>query len=121
MMISPELPAAGFRWHKSSYSTGNGECVEVLRGKDAVGVRDSRLLDGPSLRYPAQTWRSFLDDAKLGRFDIRRKMLSFYSSTQGPLNSSGSLGRRTYAASGPLCYLRQAEAPALLILRTSDL
>jgi hypothetical protein len=71
-MISPKLPAAGFRWHKSSYSTGNGECVEVLKGEDTVGVRDSRLLGGPSLRYPAKTWRSFLDDAKLGRFDIRR-------------------------------------------------
>ncbi|MGW0673018.1 DUF397 domain-containing protein [Streptomyces sp. NPDC002746] len=37
-----------FRFVKSSYSSGNGECVEVARNvPHAVAVRDSKRLDGP--------------------------------------------------------------------------
>ncbi|GAB3496432.1 DUF397 domain-containing protein [Amycolatopsis cihanbeyliensis] len=32
-------------WTKSSYSQGNGECIELARATDKIGVRDSKLGD----------------------------------------------------------------------------
>ncbi|MGH3794707.1 MAG: DUF397 domain-containing protein [Pseudonocardiaceae bacterium] len=47
-------------WRTSSYSVGNGDCVEVATTPDAVLVRDSKDRDGPALTVPATTWRAFL-------------------------------------------------------------
>lgn len=48
-------------WVKSSYSTGNGACVEVksprVRG---IAVRDSKVTEGPSLAFPAGSWGAFV-------------------------------------------------------------
>lgn len=50
-----------FEFVKSSYSSGNGECVEVARNiPDAVAVRDSKDADGPILRLTPGTWTAFL-------------------------------------------------------------
>ncbi|MFC4564169.1 Scr1 family TA system antitoxin-like transcriptional regulator [Nocardiopsis mangrovi] len=48
-------------FHKSSYSTAGGECVEVAEG-DATRVRDTRYRDGVTLTVPASEWRAFLAD-----------------------------------------------------------
>ncbi|MGQ0715933.1 MAG: DUF397 domain-containing protein [Pseudonocardiales bacterium] len=63
-------------WHTSSYSGGNGACVQVgwrtssySGGKDCVQVapapdrvlvRDSKDPDGPALTVPTPAWRAFL-------------------------------------------------------------
>jgi hypothetical protein len=60
------------RWLKSTYSTGDGECVEISTVDRVVLARDSKDPDGPRVRYPTATWRSFLVDAKQGEFDDLR-------------------------------------------------
>ena len=49
-------------WRRSSYSSavGTQNCVEVALGPHQVGVRDSKNIPGPSLTFPATTWRTFL-------------------------------------------------------------
>ncbi|MFE0351768.1 DUF397 domain-containing protein [Streptomyces griseoluteus] len=51
------------RWHKSSYSNGDGgNCVEVAGGvPGAVPVRDSKVEDSPVLLLSASAWANFLD------------------------------------------------------------
>ena len=39
-------------WRTSSYSVGNGACVEVAPAPDRVLVRDSKDPDGPALAVP---------------------------------------------------------------------
>ncbi|MGW5334751.1 DUF397 domain-containing protein [Streptomyces bauhiniae] len=47
------------RWHKSSYSNGEGgSCVEVA---DGILVRDSKVKDGPVLLLGGSAWANFLD------------------------------------------------------------
>ncbi|MFM9611756.1 DUF397 domain-containing protein [Streptomyces sp. V2] len=46
---------------KSSYTTGEGNCVEVaLTAPSGLAVRDSKLTDGPLLAASRETWTSFL-------------------------------------------------------------
>ncbi|HET9256905.1 MAG TPA: DUF397 domain-containing protein [Pseudonocardiaceae bacterium] len=47
-------------WHTSSYSFGNGNCVQVAPTPETVLVRDSKNPDGPALTVPAPAWRVFL-------------------------------------------------------------
>ncbi|MER7989370.1 DUF397 domain-containing protein [Streptomyces noursei] len=48
-------------WHKSSYSSANGQCVEVADGRsDAIPVRDSKNPTGPHLIVGAGAWDSFI-------------------------------------------------------------
>ncbi|MEU8623883.1 DUF397 domain-containing protein [Streptomyces sp. NPDC048669] len=55
-----------FGFVKSSYSSGNGECVEVARNiAHAVAVRDSKRLDGPVLLLAPAAWDVFQE--ALGR------------------------------------------------------
>ncbi|MFJ2607542.1 DUF397 domain-containing protein [Streptomyces sp. NPDC091279] len=52
-------------WTKSSYSTGNGACVEVKSPVvAAMAVRDSKVTDGPELAFPADTWNTFVSSVK---------------------------------------------------------
>ena len=47
-------------WQKSSYSQGNGNCVEVAFLDDgAVAVRDSKDRSGPSLTFTEAEWAAF--------------------------------------------------------------
>jgi hypothetical protein len=51
------------QWHKSSYSTGegqNGDCVEVALAPQAVAVRDSKSPTSGALVVPAPAWTAFL-------------------------------------------------------------
>ncbi len=47
-------------WRTSSYSVGNGNCVQVAPAPDRVLVRDSKDPDGPALAVPTPAWRVFL-------------------------------------------------------------
>lgn len=47
-------------WHKSSKSSGNGNCVEVQRKGNGVDVRDSKDPNGPTLSVSAGAWSDFL-------------------------------------------------------------
>jgi hypothetical protein len=56
-------------WHKSSYSSNNGNCVEVARSlPSVVAVRDSKNPDGPALVFTAAAWRAFVSGAQAGEF-----------------------------------------------------
>jgi hypothetical protein len=58
MMTAPEPD--GIVWHTSSYSTNEGDCVEVAPAPDRVLVRDSKDPDGSALAVPTPAWRAFL-------------------------------------------------------------
>ncbi|MCN9243244.1 DUF397 domain-containing protein [Streptomyces sp. RY43-2] len=48
-------------WTKSSYSAGNGACVEVKSPLPAaLQVRDSKVIEGPELTFPADSWNAFV-------------------------------------------------------------
>ncbi|MFI9588447.1 DUF397 domain-containing protein [Streptomyces sp. NPDC052236] len=59
-------------WTKSSYSTGNGACVEVKSpAAQAIAVRDSKVPAGPSITFVSESWNAFVygvgqDALKLG-------------------------------------------------------
>ena len=52
-------------WRKSSYSMTNGHCVEVARLADGgIGVRHSKIPDGPVLRFESAVWAVFLRELR---------------------------------------------------------
>ncbi|MFE6285806.1 DUF397 domain-containing protein [Streptomyces sp. NPDC057877] len=52
-------------WVKSSYSQGNGACVEVKSPvHSALAVRDSKVPAGPVLGFPADAWNAFVASVK---------------------------------------------------------
>ncbi|MEU8028754.1 DUF397 domain-containing protein [Streptomyces sp. NPDC049099] len=60
------IQGASETWMKSSYSAGNGACVEVKSPTDAaeLAVRDSKVLEGPILAFPADAWNTFVASVK---------------------------------------------------------
>lgn len=60
------------RWHKSSYSGANGDCVEVADNlQEVVAVRDSKDRGGPALVFRNAQWGTFLSGVKNGQFDLQ--------------------------------------------------
>ncbi|MFJ4795792.1 DUF397 domain-containing protein [Kitasatospora purpeofusca] len=60
---------SGAHWRKSTYSNGQGGCVEVSDGHaGAMPVRDSKDPQGPSLLFPADAWRAFVTAVQGGEF-----------------------------------------------------
>jgi hypothetical protein len=59
-------------WHKSTRSSGNGNCVEVAMLDDAVAVRDTKDRSGPMLVFTPAEWSAFVAGAKDGEFDQAR-------------------------------------------------
>jgi hypothetical protein len=58
-------------WVKSSYSTGNGACVEVKSPVlHAIAVRDSKVTDGPALGFAPDSWNAFVSEVSRGAFDL---------------------------------------------------
>ncbi|GAA3302321.1 DUF397 domain-containing protein [Streptomyces cinereospinus] len=52
-------------WVKSSYSQGNGACVEIKSPVlSAISVRDSKVAEGPVLAFPATAWSVFVASVK---------------------------------------------------------
>ncbi|MFF9406555.1 DUF397 domain-containing protein [Streptomyces anandii] len=52
-------------WTKSSYSTGNGACVEIKSPMvAAMAVRDSKIPEGPVLGFPTDAWNTFVASVK---------------------------------------------------------
>jgi hypothetical protein len=54
-------------WKKSSYSTAQGNCVEVATSPGGTDVRDSKDPRGPALSFPADAWKAFIRNVKDGR------------------------------------------------------
>lgn len=51
-------------WFTSSYSSGNGACVECARTQDGgMAVRDSKHPTGAALVFANTAWKLFLRDA----------------------------------------------------------
>jgi hypothetical protein len=58
-------------WHKSSHSNSNSNCVEVRAGQpDTVAVRDSKDRGGPELGFTAGAWAAFVRGVRQGEFDL---------------------------------------------------
>jgi transcriptional regulator with XRE-family HTH domain len=55
------------RWHKSSHSSANGQCVEVAPVAGAVAVRDSKNPAGPGPVFTRQAWVAFVEGVKSGQ------------------------------------------------------
>lgn len=57
--------AAGLAWTKSSYSGGQGNCLEVAHGTAKVlPIRDSKRPNGPALTIPHTAWTAFITGVK---------------------------------------------------------
>ena len=58
-------------WRKSSYSSSNANCIEVRGGPPgAVAVRDSKDRGGPEFAFTAGAWAAFVRGVKQGEFDL---------------------------------------------------
>ncbi|MFF3762499.1 DUF397 domain-containing protein [Streptomyces sp. NPDC001922] len=56
-------------WRKSSYSGGEGDCVEVAAaGGGVTHVRDSKDREGPVLTFSGDAWRAFVAGVEAGEF-----------------------------------------------------
>lgn len=54
-------------WTKSSYSGGNGACVEVKSPVVAsIAVRDSKAPEGPSINFGPGSWNAFVGEVSAG-------------------------------------------------------
>ncbi|MET9862523.1 DUF397 domain-containing protein [Streptomyces smyrnaeus] len=60
-------------WTKSSYSTGNGACVEVKSpAVRTVAVRDSKEPQGPALSFRPEVWGAFVSRVSAGHSGVAR-------------------------------------------------
>ncbi|MFC9243516.1 DUF397 domain-containing protein [Streptomyces sp. NPDC057136] len=61
---TPDLQdLAGPEWRTSSYSGGQGECVEVGQNlPHLVPVRDSKRPAGPFIAFGREAWCTFVSD-----------------------------------------------------------
>ncbi|TQN27771.1 uncharacterized protein DUF397 [Haloactinospora alba] len=50
-------------WHKSSYSKGDTNCVEVAEGP-VTAVRDTQNRQAGHLSFPASEWKAFLNKVR---------------------------------------------------------
>jgi hypothetical protein len=58
-------------WRKSSFSMGNGNCVETaLLADRSVAVRDSKRPEDAVLIFTESEWTAFLAGAKNDEFDL---------------------------------------------------
>ena len=62
-MVTDNISVSVQGWHKSTYTTERGACVEVSEGP-LTGVRDSKNRDLGALFFPAGEWVVFLRAAR---------------------------------------------------------
>lgn len=48
-------------WFKSSYSDGEGECLEIAPTPTAIHIRDSKNPTAQALQITPTTWTEFLN------------------------------------------------------------
>ena len=61
----PETNLSYAEWHKSSYSSQDGDCVQVARNLPGlVAVRDSKEPDGAKLVISRAAWQMFIRSAR---------------------------------------------------------
>jgi hypothetical protein len=65
-MTTPDLTNAP--WRKSSYSSAEGQCVEVAALPGTVATRDSKDPDGPALLFAPGEWHAFIRGVNGGEF-----------------------------------------------------
>ncbi|MCX4750045.1 DUF397 domain-containing protein [Kitasatospora sp. NBC_01287] len=71
MTYYPNADATGLRFHKSSYSSDDANCVECATGLPGeVAVRDSKDPAGPALRFSPQAWAAFAGAVCAGRLAV---------------------------------------------------
>jgi hypothetical protein len=70
MQSEGDETTVGAQWFKSSYSSPNGNCVELAVLGDGVGLRDSKDRSGPVLRFTPSEWEAFVSGVRDGEFDI---------------------------------------------------
>ncbi|MEV6796457.1 DUF397 domain-containing protein [Streptomyces sp. NPDC051320] len=59
------------KWIKSSYSAGNGACVEVKSpAVQTISVRDSKVTAGPRLDFAPGSWTAFVTDVSRGASEL---------------------------------------------------
>jgi hypothetical protein len=63
------IDLAGAVWRKSTYTQGNGACVQVALTPSAAGIRDSKQPDGGVLLASFSAWDAFRRAAK--ELDLR--------------------------------------------------
>ncbi|WP_282796927.1 DUF397 domain-containing protein [Streptomyces sp. CC224B] len=51
---------ANAHWVSSSYSSGEGQCVEIAAVPGAVAARDSKDRTGPVIVFAREGWDSFI-------------------------------------------------------------
>ncbi|MFF2077186.1 DUF397 domain-containing protein [Kitasatospora sp. NPDC058162] len=67
MNNGPAVDMGHAEWRKSSFSTDQGNCIEVADGVvGIVPVRDSKDPHGPALAFPADAWTAFVASIKAG-------------------------------------------------------
>ncbi len=68
--------SSGECWRKSWFSMSDGDCVEVatLAGGQ-VGVRDSKAIAGPHLRFSPPTWTAFVGDVRRARTTAEKDLI----------------------------------------------
>ncbi|WP_150241532.1 DUF397 domain-containing protein [Nocardiopsis quinghaiensis] len=52
-------------WHKSSYSGGSNECVEVREHNTGADMRDTQNRSRGQLAFTRTEWRAFIETAQL--------------------------------------------------------
>lgn len=68
--MGSHVPESGVRWVKSSYSSGNAQCVETAAVAGGRLVRDSKLGErSPILAVGGDEWAAFSRKIKSGKLD----------------------------------------------------
>ena len=62
MRNTPDYDLSTATWHKSTYSQGGDNCLEVTDAHPGVvPVRDSKNPDGPKLAFRTEAWVAFVE------------------------------------------------------------
>lgn len=65
----PESEFGSARWRKAQASEPQQGCVEFALVGDVIGLRDSKVADGPILQFNRAEIAAMLDGVRNGEFD----------------------------------------------------